>query len=135
MLCKKKKKKKKKKTEKGRCYGAQCIMGRTIKIAVVFTQHGVGLVRCASGGLTILQPFRFTVASESLFSKKKCTATHDFLFVTPVALAKVCFSHIHVVIICMKYLCIRRHHPSNYQFLTSVVLSHLLIFIVCCNYR
>ena len=49
MLCKKKKKKK---TEKGRCYGAQCIMGRTIKIAVVFTQHGVGLVRSASGGLT-----------------------------------------------------------------------------------
>ena len=27
-------------------------MGRTIKIAVVFTQHGVGLVRSASGGLT-----------------------------------------------------------------------------------
>ena len=51
MLCKKKKK-----TEKRRCYGAQCIMGRTIKIAVVFTQHGVGLVRSASGGLT--SPFR-----------------------------------------------------------------------------
>ena len=54
MLCsaKKTKNKNKKKTEKGRCYGAQCIMGRTIKIAVVFTQHGVGLVRSASGGLT-----------------------------------------------------------------------------------
>ena len=37
------------------CYGAQCIMGRTIKIAVVFTQHGVGLVRSASGGLTWCQ--------------------------------------------------------------------------------
>ena len=39
----------------GICYGAQCIMGRTIKIAVVFTQHGVGLVRSASGGLTWCQ--------------------------------------------------------------------------------
>ena len=39
----------------GYCYGAQCIMGRTIKIAVVFTQHGVGLVRSASGGLTWCQ--------------------------------------------------------------------------------
>ena len=43
---------KKKKTERGGCCGAQCIMGRTIKIAVVFTQHGVGLVRSASRGLT-----------------------------------------------------------------------------------
>ena len=30
-------------------------MGRTIKIAVVFTQHGVGLVRSASRDLTWCQ--------------------------------------------------------------------------------
>ena len=52
MLRKKKKEKKIEKTERGGCCGAQSIMGGTIKIAVVFTQHGVGLVRSASRGLT-----------------------------------------------------------------------------------
>ena len=51
----------KKKTERGGCCGAQCIMGRTIKIAVVFTQHGVGLVRSASRGLTGLNVGVFNI--------------------------------------------------------------------------
>ena len=68
MLCSAKKKKKKKKTEKGRCYGAQCIMGRTIKIAVVFTQHGVGLVRSASGGLTYLAARHFLTCIYNKYS-------------------------------------------------------------------
>ena len=88
MLCKKKKKKKK--TEKGRCYGAQCIMGRTIKIAVVFTQHGVGLVRSASGGLTDLtkQPM-YLQANPHLSNPSSSSSSISFIAAKPLPITEV----------------------------------------------